>query len=176
MVTGTVAFEDFMRELGTVQGGQKAMERDLGAVRTDVRSRIESANRKVQDETLEQKLGDVFKDDFKQRGLLINPDAERKLIKKAMWLRDGKDEFHTNVSTFFGAPVEVTNIQKGWRNDGRDFLFEGRNQESGVNVDDFRVLLGVPERKKQDTMNTVSQDKIYESLGLHFYRQRASLD
>jgi hypothetical protein len=156
MASPVMSFEDFVEIL-----------------RSEVPANITKANEKVEGE-----LPDIFelKPDLRQRSLLLNPSEVRQEIKGLMDLRDKRDVFLDVVSAVRRERVEITEVTKGHREDERDFVLKGRNPETGVNVDDFRVLIGVPEKDGRDIRNEVTQSAFYKALNLHVYRSKAYLN
>ncbi len=141
-------------------------------LRTDVSGEIEKSNKAVEEE-LPQIL--ELKPSLRQRSLLIDPKGAQKHLRGLMEKQDKTDKFLDAVSAVRGEKVEITQVQRGHRDDNRDFILKGRN-EMGINVDDLRLLLGAPKKKGEDIRNEVSQASFYKLLNLHVYREKASLE
>jgi hypothetical protein len=156
MPSPVMSFEEFVEQL-----------------RSSVPARIQEENKKVESELPE--IID-FKPQLRQRSMLLNPkDAQAGL--KGMIEKQGKVErFLDVVSAVRGEKVEITEVLPGHRDDGRDVIMRGRNPETGTNVEDLRILLGMPERKGADIRNEVTQAAFYKALNLHVYRERANLN
>lgn len=152
MPHATVPFEEFMKQL-----------------RAEIPEQIRREN-----EDVEGELPDLLevKPKARERSLLIKPDEARKQLRGLMQQREKTDRFLDVVSAVRGEKMEITGVHRGHRDDGRDYILKGRN-ETGVNVDDLRVLLGVPEREGEDIRNEVSQSAFYRELNLSAYRARA---
>jgi hypothetical protein len=156
MVSGTVSFEEFVEKL-----------------RSEVPAQIEEANKKVEGE-----LPEILeiRSSNKQRSLLLNPNEARSHLKGMMEKDEKVNKFLDVVSSIRGGKVEITEVSRGHRDDKRDFIMKGRNPVSGVNVEDMRVLLGVPKRKGTDIRNEVTQAAFYKLLNLHVVQEKANLN
>jgi len=154
MSSPVMSFEDFVDRL-----------------RTEVPAQISKAN-----EGVECELPDIFelKSSNRQRSMLLNPNDVREHLKGLMERRDKVDRFLDVVSAVRGEKMEVTEITKGHRQDERDFILRGRNPETGVNVNDMRILLGQAARRGDDIRNEVTQAAFYKLLNLHAYREKAN--
>ncbi len=154
MSSPVMSFEDFVDRL-----------------RTEVPAQIRKAN-----EGVECELPDIFelKRDNRQRSMLLNPKDAREHLLGLMERREKVDRFLDVVSAVRGEKVEVTEIKRGHRQDERDYILKGRNPETGVNVNDMRVLLGAESRRGDDIRNEVTQAAFYKLLSLHAYREKAN--
>jgi len=156
MASPVMSFEEFVEKL-----------------RFEVPEKIGKANEKVQSEL--PGLLEV-RSTNRQRSLLINPKEARSHLKDLMGRRERTDRFLDTVSAVRDEKVEITEVVRGHREDNRDFILKGRNPETGVNVNDMRVLLGIPERHGEDIRNEATQAAFYKTLNLHIYREKADLN
>jgi len=155
-----MSFEDFMQKL-----------------RTEVPAEIERENEKIKKKK-EDELPQLFeiKPDLRQRSLLLNPKEAQAQLKGLIENQSRVERFLDVVSAVREEKVEITEVQQGHRVDNRDFILKGRNPETGMNVQDLRVLLGIPERGGKDVLNEATLAALfYPALGLHTYNVRANL-
>jgi hypothetical protein len=160
MVSPVMSFEDFMQKL-----------------RTEVPADIKRENEKIRKKR-EDDLPELFeiKPNIRQRSLLLNPKEAQTQLKGLIEHQGRAERFLDVVSAVREEKVQITEVLQGHRADNRDFILKGRNPETGLNVQDLRVLLGVQEKDGKDVLNEATLAALfYPTLGLHTYNVRANL-
>ncbi|MFH0861705.1 MAG: hypothetical protein V1875_01625 [Candidatus Altiarchaeota archaeon] len=160
MVSPVMSFEDFMQKL-----------------RTEVPAEIERENEKIKRKK-EDELPQLFeiRPDIRQRSLLLNPKEAQTQLKGLIENQGRVERFLDVVSAVREEKVEIAEVQQGHRADNRDFILKGRNPDTGLNVQDLRILLGIPERAGKDVLNEATLAALfYPAIGLHTYNVRANL-